>query len=166
MVPQEVGGTPEQTEILDKDSVFVAASRLNAVARDKALLAASLAIVRRDPRSYAKLAGWRFFIDSWRPMPRRRNYDHSYRLIAWTSLLSDGWIIPLGFIGMLWAGLGAPAALWLYLLMFSETFVYSLIFTIIRYRFARMPILILYAALSLSRLWSAVKARGARRGGP
>ena len=81
--------------------------------REEHLGKAARELIRRDPGRYARLVAWRFFWDTWRLLPRKRAGAHSYSLIKWASLLSDGWIIPLGFIGMLMVRLRPTENLWL-----------------------------------------------------
>lgn len=152
-VPQEFGGTPRQAEIMSRDPIYASIDSLDPVARDKAFWRAGWAQVRSDPWRYARLVAWRLCWDQWRLWPRARNYEYSYRAIWWTSLLTDGWIIPLGFAGMLWTRFRALEGMWLCLFVFSEAVAYSLVLSMIRYRFAVMPVLILYAAFFLDRLW-------------
>ncbi|MDD5656800.1 MAG: glycosyltransferase family 39 protein, partial [Elusimicrobia bacterium] len=153
VVPQELGGTAAQTEILAADPVYAAANRLDGAARDRFLWRAAGRRIRQKPWAYAKLVAWRFFWDEWRLSPRPRTYDHPYRVLRWISLLSDGWIIPLGLLGIFLSRLRPPGSLWPCLLLFSEVFVYALVFSMIRYRLARMPVLILFAAVALDRTW-------------
>jgi hypothetical protein len=165
IVPQEEGGTAGQTAILSHDPVYQKAG-MTSIERDEFLWNEGIKRVRQHPWTYIKLVAWRFFWDQWRFYPRPRAYEHSYHLLRWVSLLTDGWIIPLGFAGIVLAGLRAPTGLWPVLFLFSESVVYSLIFTMIRYRLARMPVLILYACVTLNRLWLLLDSRaGSHRAG-
>jgi len=152
-VPQELGGTAQQTEILARDPMGQRAVPSDPVAREKFLFKAGIENIRQDPWRYVKLVAWRFFWDWWRLWPRQRAYDHSYATLKWVSLLSDGWIIPLGFAGMALVRLQPGPVLWIYSLVFSVSFVYSLILTMLRYRLPIMPWMILFASCALRQAW-------------
>ncbi len=153
IVPQELGGTDAEREIVARDPVFLEAGRLPKEERDAFFGKAVREKVLREPLRFARLVAWRFFWDEWRLVPRPRPYAHSYGLLWWTSLLSDGWIVPLGLLGLLLAFGRPPEVLWLYLLIGSVDAVYSMVLTMLRYRVPLMPWLILFAALSLRRGW-------------
>ncbi len=158
IVPQQEGGTPRQSEILAKDPVTQEGAGLSPMAREQFFWRAAAARVMRDPGSYLKLVAWRLFWDQWRILPRPRTYAHSYSAIRLASLLTDGWIIPLGFLGIALARLRPPQALWPYLFLFSLSLLHALIFTMLRYRFSLMPWMILFASCALCRAWEKIKA--------
>lgn len=158
IVPQELGGTEAEREILAKDPVCREAGRLPEAERDAFFGAAVRERILREPLRFARLFAWRFFWDEWRLVPRPRAYAHSYGLLKWTSLLTDGWIIPLGLLGLFLAFGRPPEVLWLYLLIGSVDAVYSTVLTMLRYRVPLMPWLILFAALSLRRAWEKARA--------
>ena len=153
-IPQETGGTPEQEAMTAQDPVLREGGRISGVIRREGFFwKAGLRWVCRHPGRYARLVAWRFFVDTWRLMPRARAYAHSYVLLKWVSLLTDGWIIPLGLLGMLWVRCRPFESLWVYLLVFSVEFTYALVFTMLRYRISLMPWIILFAAAMLRRAW-------------
>ncbi|MBI5630320.1 MAG: glycosyltransferase family 39 protein [Elusimicrobia bacterium] len=158
VVPQELGGTLEQTKILSLDPGYQGGRDLDDVARDRYFWRQGLKRVRDHPAAFLRLAAWRLFWDEWRLAPRDRGYDIAYRHVFWASLLSDGWIIPLGFLGLIWAFLKPPGSAWVYLFLLSESLVYAMIFTMIRYRLAMMPFFILYASVGLERCLRRLKA--------
>lgn len=152
LVPQALGGTPEQEIILAADPTTVAGGGLGPIEKERYFWRAGLARVRDKPWRYARLVAWRFLVDTWRILPRSRAYAHSYRLLWWTSLLTDGWLIPLGLLGLLRVRGRPPETLWLYLFVFSTALTYSLVLTMQRYRLSLMPWMILFAAAGLARL--------------
>lgn len=152
IVPQEAGGTPEQGEIMSRDPVLRASVTLDAAARERYFWKAGLERVRRAPGAFLRLVAWRFFWDQWRFYPRPRPYEHSYGLLKAVGLLTDGWIIPLALMGLLWARLRPPECLWIYLFLGSVNLVYSLVLTMLRYRLSLMPWVILLASVALCRL--------------
>jgi len=154
IVPQELGGTPQEAALLVADPVYRAISLGDPDRRDALFARAAAERIRRNPWSYARLATWRLFIDQWRFCPRPRTDPGTHRLRWWLSLLSNGWIIPLGFLGLLLSR-GRPArASVLYLFVLAVSLVYSAILTMLRYRTPLMPWMILYACLALRLLWS------------
>ncbi|MFA5141031.1 MAG: glycosyltransferase family 39 protein [Elusimicrobiota bacterium] len=157
VVPQELGGLPEQGRILAEDPVVRAWTGTDPVDREKYFFKEGVKRVARFPLSYLKLVAWRFFVDIWRIIPRDRPAEHPRRLLVWVSLLSDGWILPLALVGLLLARLTPPEMLWPYLLLFSVNGVYALFLTLIRYRLTAMPWAILLAAYAIARGWERVR---------
>jgi 4-amino-4-deoxy-L-arabinose transferase-like glycosyltransferase len=156
VVPQELGGTPEEVRIRQADPVFQAASRMGPEQAERYFRSESLRWIRHHPWSYLKLLSWRFFWDEWRLWPRPQAAGGSYRLLRWLGLLTNGWIIPLGLLGMLLAR-KVPRCLCLVLFVFAIVSTHSLIMTMLRYRVPIMPWLILFASLAVSRLWGAFR---------
>jgi len=156
VVPQELGGTPEEDRIRQADPVFQAASRMDPAQAERYFRTASLNWIRSHPWTYLKLVSWRFFWDEWRLWPRPQAAGGSYRLLRWLGLLTNGWIIPLGLLGMLLAR-RVPRCLCLGLFVFAIVLTHSLIMTMLRYRVPIMPWLILFASLAVSRLWAALR---------
>lgn len=158
IVPQEVGGTPEETRILMNDPVVQRGRAIPGLAEREAFYwKKGLERVAAAPLAYARLVAWRFFVDIWRVTPRDRSHGRSMRLIRWASLLSDGWILPLGVIGLLLVRLSPPEMLFPYLLLLSVNGVYALVLTSVRYRLSAMPWVILLAAAVLDRAWERLK---------
>ena len=162
IVPQEVGGTSREGEIRENDPVVQAAGDVAPEALDRYYWKAGLQRVRKAPASFVKLVAWRLLWDFWRVLPRPRAYVHSYDSIKWISLLSDGWIIPLGLLGMALARLRRPELLWLSLFVFSINGIYSLILTMLRYRTPVMPWIILFACFAAQELWGRLRLRYSR----
>lgn len=153
IVPQQEGGTPAQEKRIQEDPVVQAGAGLDPIAAEQYYWKEGLRWVAERPIRYARLVVWRLFWDMWRPVPRPRVYAHSYAKIRLASLLTDGWILPVGFLGMLLFRFSRGEAAWAYLFLFSMAFAYSLIFTMIRYRFSLMPWFLLFSAYALHRAW-------------
>ncbi|MBI4385876.1 MAG: glycosyltransferase family 39 protein [Elusimicrobia bacterium] len=161
VVPQEIGGTKEQGEYDARlrDPVIAQGGRIqNVVDRERFFFGKAVERVRSDPWRYVWLVGWRI-ADYWRLVPRPRAYEHSYGLLKWVSLLTDGWIIPLAFLGMALAGARGGPALWIYAFVFSLNFSYALVLTTIRYRLPVMAWMILFATAGAGRLWELARRR-------
>jgi hypothetical protein len=153
LVPSEVGGLPEEHEILDRDPVMNEGGHIaDPAAREKFFWKAGVSRIKEDPARYAKLVCKRFFLDAWRVTPRPRSYEHSFRLLWWIGLLTDGWIVPLGLLGLLFWRYKPPEALFVPAFIASVNLVYAMMFFILRYRIPVMPWLILLASLSIVRL--------------
>jgi len=159
VVPQELGGTPQETAILRQDPVCRAAAGLDPAQSERHYRKACLERIRRRPAAFLKLVAWRFFWDEWRLWPRPQAAGDSYRLWRWVGLLTNGWIIPLGLLGMLWVRCRPPRAACVYLFSFSIVLTHSLILTMLRYRTPIMPWLILFAGSVLVRAWRAAVPR-------
>ena len=159
IVPNELAGTPAQTSLVDNDPVVREAEKLPEAERDRVYYRASLRFIREQPRRYAEVA-LRSLAKLWRLYPYARAYAHHYELIKWASLLSDGWIIPLGFLGMLLAGRRFPEADLFLSVIFSVSFTYMLFWSIIRYRLPMMPFTILFCAYALTNIRARLRRTG------
>jgi hypothetical protein len=156
VVPPEDLGTPRQTQIIQATPIFSQADTLPEAQRNAYLMKASLAWIANHPGTYFSraISG---LLKYWKPWPYRRNYQHSYWLLVVTSLLFDGWIIPLGFFGMwryrsLWRRVPAfPAS------VFAMTIVYGMVHAVIRYRLPLMGGMILLACATMARAYPSHK---------
>ena len=107
--------------------------------------------VRTSPESHAQLERIvRQVVKLWRPYPYNRDYQHSYALIVLASLLSDGWLIPLGFWGLWRYRRAGPETRYFALLIVSATAVYALLAAIVRYRLPLMTPLIMCSGAMLA----------------
>ena len=162
IVPPEDLGTRRQTDIISADPVYAASIGLPEAERNSRLMAASLRWIAAHPALYASRAAAGFF-KFWKPWPYKRNYQHSYALLLLASLLSDAWIIPLGFAGLWlfrsrWREMPAlPAA------VFGLTLVYGAVHAVIRYRLPLMGGMILLACAAFSRGWRSLRPPSGKR---
>lgn len=142
IVPDDARGLPRENEIKYADPTWVRIDSMGQLMEDDgrqqaAYMAAARAWIAEHPGAYA-LRTVRQAIKLWRPYPYKRRYQHSYWVIVLASLLSDGWLIPLGFWG-LWRLRGAgPEVRYFALLVLSATVTYSLLSAIVRYRLPLM----------------------------
>ncbi|HEX4049242.1 MAG TPA: glycosyltransferase family 39 protein [Elusimicrobiota bacterium] len=150
IVPNDAAGTPAEAAFLDSDPVSREAAKLPEAEADRVFYRGALLFIREHPARYAGVA-LRSLAKLWRLYPYARAYAYHYELIKWVGLLSDGWIIPLGFLGMLLAGRRFPEAEVFLAVLFSVTFTYMLFWSIIRYRLPMMPFTILFCAYALTR---------------
>jgi hypothetical protein len=152
VVPQELGGTLEEYRMIEKDATWQKGYSLPSADRENFFWKAGLEKIRQNPSAYIRLVAWRFFIDQWRFAPRPRDYGHSYRFIWWISILSDGWILPLGFLGLGLSRLRPLVARLGLAFILSTALTYSLVLTMIRYRLVLMPWMILYAVYGCAQI--------------
>ena len=158
IVPEDLRGTPREIEIEQADPKWSAAQAMlpyylmDDGRQQEAFMRAAKEHIKDHPGQYlahvarqaAKL--WRFY-----PYPRQ--YPHSYRLIKAASLLSDGWLIPLGLLGLfLFWRRSADARLYAAVLLLG-TGVYALVSAIVRYRLPMMLPLIALSAAVLAEAW-------------
>lgn len=151
VVPPEDLGTDRQGEIIRATPVFAEADALPEAERNDLLMKASFRWIGEHPGTFASraLAG---FVKYWKPWPYKRGYQHSYAALVAASLLSDAWIIPLGFLGLWlfrarWREAPAfPAS------VLAMTLVYGAVHAVIRYRLPLMGGMVLLACAAAARL--------------
>lgn len=153
VVPQELGGTQAEADIVANDPVIQGAQAIpDIIDREKHLWRAGLSKAAENPAAFFRRFAWRLLWDQWRLVPRPRNYEQPYGLLWWASVLSDGWLIPLALVGLvLWRGKPAEAAVPAAFVLCANA-AYALILSILRYRISIMPWVILFAAYALLRL--------------
>jgi len=149
IVPNDVAGTDAEPAYVTSDPVVQEASKLPETERDRVFYRGAIRFIKEQPVRYAGVV-LRSLAKLWRLYPYARAYAFHYQLIKWVGLLSDGWIIPLGFVGMLLAGRRFPETDLFLATVFSVTFTYMLFWSIIRYRLPMMPFMILFCAHSLN----------------
>ncbi|MBI5245170.1 MAG: glycosyltransferase family 39 protein [Elusimicrobia bacterium] len=149
-VPDDIAGTPEEQKIILSDPVIIEAGRLAEDQKDAVFYRGAAQWIRAHPALFVGRM-WGSFVKLWRLYPYPRDYGMNYRLIKWVSLLSDGWIIPLGLAGLLLAGRRYPETDLFNLTLASVTLTYMVFWSIIRYRVPLMPFVFVYAAYAVRR---------------
>jgi 4-amino-4-deoxy-L-arabinose transferase-like glycosyltransferase len=150
IVPNEAAGTPEEEKYVVNDPVVKEAIKHPMSEQDRVFYRGAADFIRAHPLRYAGIA-FRSLAKLWRLYPYPRAYAYHYQLIKWVGLLSDGWIIPLGFLGMFLAGRRFPEAEVFLSVIFSVSLTYMLFWSIVRYRLPMMPFVIVYCAYALTR---------------
>ncbi|OGR82363.1 MAG: hypothetical protein A3J74_02805 [Elusimicrobia bacterium RIFCSPHIGHO2_02_FULL_57_9] len=158
IVPQELSGTPAHRKIISQDPVMQASGKLPPIEQEQFLWKAGRELIKQKPSAYVKLVAWRF-LDLYRLVPNPRSYDIPYSTVYWVSALTNGWIIPLGLLGIVLARARPPELLLIYSFLFSLSFTFALVFTLLRYRLPLMPWLIILAASTLQRAWRRICAQ-------
>lgn len=154
IVPEDDRGTQRELDIERGDALWPRLIAMSPLMTDdgsqqEAFLAAAKGLVRRQPAAYLAHVG-KQMAKLWRFYPYERKYQHSYRLIKALSLLSDGWLIPLGLWGLWLVRRRGPEPALGVLLMTLGTLAYGLVAAIMRYRLPLMPPLIVGAAIVLA----------------
>lgn len=152
VAPKEILGSAAENAYMAADPVFAAGMALPEAQRDAYFKPVVLREIKARPWNFVKRTSWRF-AKLWRPMPHRgiEYQAGSWTLLAAVSLLSDGWLLPLGF----WAAFRLrrrfaelyPALVYVAAL----TAIYSLSWSQIRYRLHLMPAFLLLTAPLLAR---------------
>lgn len=96
---------------------------------------------------------WRSFVKLRRPVPYRRDYGLNFGMIRWASILSDGWIIPLGAVGLVLAWGAVPETAVAVIVLSMVSLVYAVFWAAVRYRLPLMSFLFVYASFVLVELW-------------
>lgn len=148
IIPNDVAGTPEAERIVREDPVVQRIDRLPEDERGPAYYRASREWIAAHPGELVKRVV-QSFLKLWRLYPYPRDYGMNYRLIKWVSILSDGWMIPLGLVGLVLAlRRRAEAALPAAAIAVASA-VYSVFWAIVRYRLPLMPLVLLFTAYAL-----------------
>lgn len=154
IVPEDERGTPEETRIEQGNALWMKLISMSPLMTDdgsqqEAFLAAAKDYLKEHRAAYvAHMA--RQAAKMWRFYPYERKYQHSYRLIKALSLLSDGWLIPLGLWGLWLIRRRGPEPALGGLLMALGTLAYALVAAIMRYRLPLMPPLLVGASVVLA----------------
>lgn len=152
VVPMEVHGVPGEKQLLERDPAYKEGMALPEAERDAFFKAKLIEEVKERPLNFARFTLWRF-AKLWRLYPYR-GLDYAagaWALLAAVSLLSDGWLVPLGA----WAAIrlrrrfGELYPAYVYLLSF--TLIYSLSWSQMRYRLPLMPVMMLLASPLLAK---------------
>lgn len=149
IVPNDAAGTPAEAKFVENDPVVREAAEFPEAERDKVFYRGAFRFIREQPLRYAGVT-LRSLAKLWRLYPYARAYAFHYELIKWVGLLSDGWIIPLGFLGMFLTRRRFPEAELFLSVLFAVSFTYMLFWSIIRYRLPMMPFVILFCAHALT----------------
>ena len=148
-IPNDGLGTEVEGEFRRTDPVEVRASTLvlqgRFVEAESLYKAGSRRLILQNPAAYVWQCLTRV-VKFWRPFPYRRNYSYSYAKVFWTSLLSDGILIPLGFVGLWLCRRRWKELLPVYLLTLFVPLAYYLTYVVIRFRMPVMLAVILAAA--------------------
>ncbi|OGS41796.1 MAG: hypothetical protein A2506_13350 [Elusimicrobia bacterium RIFOXYD12_FULL_66_9] len=148
IVPPKDQGTARQVQIYAATPIFDEAAKLPEAEANDLLMKEAFRWVGDHPWTFVSrmFAGFAKF---WKLWPYKMDYQHSYALLVLISLLSDGWIVPLGFVGLWlvrarWREAPAfPAA------VFALTFVYGSIHAVIRYRLPLVGGMILLSCVAV-----------------
>ena len=138
--------------------MFRAAEGVGEGERNALLTRASLRWIAAHPALYALRAA-AGLVKFWRLWPYMRRYDHSYAAIVAASVLSDGWLVPLGLFGLIIFRRrfqDAPAA---WIAVVSTWTLYGLVHAVIRYRQPLMPTIAVFAVAAALRLLGSTRAR-------
>lgn len=149
IIPNEVAGTPEAERIVREDPVVQRIDQLPEDERGPAYYQAAREWIAAHPGEFVKRVV-QSFLKLWRLYPYPRDYGMNYRLIKWVSILSDGWMIPLGLVGLVLALRRQPEAAIPFAVIATASAVYSVFWAIVRYRLPLMPLVLLFAAYALS----------------
>lgn len=156
LIPNDVAGTPEAERIVREDPVVRRIDQLPEDERGPAYYRATREWIAAHPGGFVQRVV-QSFLKLWRLYPYARDYGMNYRLIFWTAILSDGWMIPLGVLGLVLA-LRRESAAWLpAAALAAASAVYSVFWSIIRYRLPLMPLLLLFTAYALEVGWEGAK---------
>ncbi|MHB0996379.1 MAG: ArnT family glycosyltransferase [Elusimicrobiales bacterium] len=160
VLPDEVIGTAAEAEAIAADPVYAAGKKLPLLEQDKYFSEQTVSFIKANPLVFIRKTAWKFG-KLWRPYPYKgMDYTYSWVLLAAVSLLSDGWLLPLGlFAAVKLAGRRRelfPA----YAYVLVLTAIYSLSWSQIRYRLPMMPFFMVFSAYLLDK-WTGGKGRSA-----
>lgn len=150
IVPNWASGTEHEARFVEADPVMKKAGTLPEDRKDAYFYKESAKWIARHPVRFTGIVA-ASGIKLWRLYPYKRDYGRSYAVILAVSLLSDGWMIPLGLLGLILAWRRFPETDLINLVLFSTTLTYMIFWSVVRYRLPMMPLVLLYAAYALER---------------
>lgn len=151
IVPPEDQTTSRPVEIMAADPDFAVSSRYPEAERNNFLTKAAFRWIKSHPALFASRMQTNI-VKYWKLWPYKMSYRHSYAVLVLVSLLSDGWIIPLAFLGLWLFRARWREAPVLPASIFAMTLVYGAVHAVIRYRLPLMGGMILLACAAASRL--------------
>lgn len=162
IVPPDLQNSEEGWAILRAAPIYAEVASLPEAERNARMTKASFRWIAEHKETFLSQAV-QGVIKYWRLWPyKMASYQHSYALLVLASLLSDGWIIPLGFLGLWlfrarWRELPVlPASI------LAMTGVYGAVHAVIRYRLPLMGGMILLACAALTSSWTAARSSSPR----
>lgn len=161
LIPPELRGLSYESATTATDPVMISFEKLRHHSPHKAyqlMVPEGINAVRQRPREYLTRVRKHIF-KLWRFYPYPRNYEHSYRIIKWISLLSDGVLIPLGFLGLWLCRSGKFLPLLVVIHIFSLTAIHGLSFAVIRHRLPLMGWMLIFASYAIFKSATLVRER-------
>lgn len=108
--------------------------------------------IYRAPRRYIQRCLERI-AKFWRFVPYHRVYSMNYSTLFWVSLLSDGIFLTLGFVGLIYCSKRWRELLPFLAILIFWPLAYYFVYTVIRFRMPIMPVVILFTAVVIDRIW-------------
>lgn len=153
VLPNWIMGTDEEDAAIAKNPVFIEATKLTPEEQDKYFLAKTLEEIKARPYNFISKTFWKFG-KLWRPYPYRgKTYTHAWLLLVLISLLSDGWLLPLGLYAAIKLAGRTRELFPVYAYVAVFTLICSLSWSQMRYRLPLMPFFMIFSAYMLDK-WS------------
>lgn len=160
VLPDEIVGTDAEAAAIAADPVFAAGKRLPMSEQDKYFSGQTARFIKSHPLVFIRKTAWKFG-KLWRPYPYKgMEYTYSWVLLVVISLLSDGWLLPLGLFAAVKLAGRRRELFPVYSYVLVLTGIYSLSWSQIRYRLPMMPFFIVFAAYLLDK-WTGEKTKTA-----
>jgi len=151
VLPDEVVGTGAEAAAIAADPVFAAGKKLPLLEQDKYFSEHTALFIKAHPLVFIRKTAWKFG-KLWRPYPHKgTDYAHSWLLLVVISLLSDGWLLPLGFFAAVKLAGRRRELFPAYAYVLVLTALYSLSWSQIRYRLPLMPFFMVFTAYLLDK---------------
>ena len=162
IVPEEFRGSSREYEFEAADPHWRRLMDMSDIMVDDgsqqaAFFAQAVEWIKAHPGRYLAHC-WHQAVKLWRLYPYPRAYQHSFGLIKALSLASDGWLIPLGFFGLILHRRKPEVALF-GVLLGAGTLTYAAFSAIVRYRLPMMIPLIILCAPALVAGYDRLRAR-------
>jgi len=148
-IDYNICGTDKEIEFWKKDKIKNQSLTMSEVDSNRFLLKNATNIIISNPKEYV-LQCYKRFIKLYRIYPHTgKGYVHSENLMVTCSLLSYGIILPFAILGLALSFKQYKKSLILYIAIFSFTLVYTLIWSVIRYRLPIEPYIIIFSTLGI-----------------
>jgi len=145
-------GTPQEKEFWEKDEVMKKAATMDELQANKYFMQEAKKVILSNPKEFF-IRCIKRFLKLYRIYPHRgKGYVHSEKLMILVSVFSYGILLPF-FVYSFFINLSSfKKYIFLYLPILIFSFVYTLIWAVIRYRLPLEPYIIIFASYILGNI--------------
>jgi len=157
VIPYEILATDKNIKFQENDIYLKKAKNMDEISGTKFLIKTTKEIILANPGEFLNRTVKRF-LKLYRFFPHKdKGYIHSEKLMIITSLCSYGLLFPFFIYGFFRNLKDFKKYIFLYMTIFTFTFVYSITWAIIRYRIPLEPYIIIFASYGIMNIFEVIK---------